>query len=216
MESTIRSFDLAHLAHVELLTPKPDESLRFFVDVMGMTASGKEVVLMNDGEILKDGGDNTEAGDKFKVVVRANCDCYVYIISIDGSGWAQSVFPAKGGATANPVKNEQEYPFPEGPYWFSLDRIKGIETFFVVTSPVPRPDLEESIAQVSGLERPSTRITAQVEEAPVVPNGFAKTTAGHVTQVKSESGQPFEIAALTYVAGKPGDGVTVTRWFKHE
>jgi catechol 2,3-dioxygenase len=30
-------FDLAHLGHVELLTPKPDESLRFFVDVFGMT-----------------------------------------------------------------------------------------------------------------------------------------------------------------------------------
>ena len=42
MKPTIRSFDLAHLAHVELLTPKPDESLRFFVDVMGMTASGQE------------------------------------------------------------------------------------------------------------------------------------------------------------------------------
>jgi catechol 2,3-dioxygenase len=42
MESTIRSFDLAHLAHVELLTPKPEESLRFFVDIMGMTASGKD------------------------------------------------------------------------------------------------------------------------------------------------------------------------------
>jgi catechol 2,3-dioxygenase len=34
--------DIAHLAHVELLTPKPDESLRFFVDVMGMTESGRE------------------------------------------------------------------------------------------------------------------------------------------------------------------------------
>jgi len=28
-------FDLAHLGHMELLTPKPDESLKFFVDVMG-------------------------------------------------------------------------------------------------------------------------------------------------------------------------------------
>ena len=27
--------DLAHLAHLELLTPKPEESLRFFVDVNG-------------------------------------------------------------------------------------------------------------------------------------------------------------------------------------
>ncbi len=29
--------DIAHLGHLELLTPKPEESLRFFVDVMGMT-----------------------------------------------------------------------------------------------------------------------------------------------------------------------------------
>ena len=41
MQSTLRSFDLAHLAHVELLTPKPEESLRFFIDVMGMTESGR-------------------------------------------------------------------------------------------------------------------------------------------------------------------------------
>jgi catechol 2,3-dioxygenase len=32
--------DIAHLGHVELLTPKPEESLRFFRDVMGMTVSG--------------------------------------------------------------------------------------------------------------------------------------------------------------------------------
>ena len=34
--------DVAHLGHLELLTPKPDESLRFFVDVMGMTESGRQ------------------------------------------------------------------------------------------------------------------------------------------------------------------------------
>jgi catechol 2,3-dioxygenase len=33
--------DIAHLGHVELLTPKPEESLRFFRDVMGMTVSGQ-------------------------------------------------------------------------------------------------------------------------------------------------------------------------------
>src|SRR5260370_33763572 len=41
MKSTIRSTDLAHLAHVELLSPRPDDSLRFFVDVLGMTESGR-------------------------------------------------------------------------------------------------------------------------------------------------------------------------------
>ncbi|PYR17678.1 MAG: catechol 2,3-dioxygenase [Acidobacteria bacterium] len=37
----MRSADLAHLAHVELLSPRPDDSLRFFVDVLGMTESGR-------------------------------------------------------------------------------------------------------------------------------------------------------------------------------
>jgi catechol 2,3-dioxygenase len=32
--------DVAHLGHVELLTPKPEQSLAFFRDVMGMTVSG--------------------------------------------------------------------------------------------------------------------------------------------------------------------------------
>ncbi|MCL7454676.1 MAG: catechol 2,3-dioxygenase [Anaerolineae bacterium] len=34
-------FDLAHLAHVELLTPKLEESTRFFVDVLGMSESDR-------------------------------------------------------------------------------------------------------------------------------------------------------------------------------
>ena len=33
--------DIAHLGHLELLTPKPDESLHFFVDVLGMTEAGR-------------------------------------------------------------------------------------------------------------------------------------------------------------------------------
>jgi catechol 2,3-dioxygenase len=34
--------DIAHLGHVEILTPKPEASLRFFTDVMGMTESGRQ------------------------------------------------------------------------------------------------------------------------------------------------------------------------------
>ena len=34
-------YDIAHLAHVELLTPKPEASLAFFVNVMGLTESGR-------------------------------------------------------------------------------------------------------------------------------------------------------------------------------
>ena len=34
--------DLAHLGHIELLTPKPEESLHFFTQVLGMTESGRQ------------------------------------------------------------------------------------------------------------------------------------------------------------------------------
>ena len=36
------NMDVAHLGHLELLTPKLEESVRFFVNVMGMTESGRE------------------------------------------------------------------------------------------------------------------------------------------------------------------------------
>jgi len=35
-------FDVAHLGHVELYSNKPEESLRFFVNVLGLTESGRE------------------------------------------------------------------------------------------------------------------------------------------------------------------------------
>ena len=35
-------FDIAHLGHVEMLTNKPQESLDFFVNVLGLTESGRE------------------------------------------------------------------------------------------------------------------------------------------------------------------------------
>ncbi|MBV9415010.1 MAG: hypothetical protein JO363_08545, partial [Solirubrobacterales bacterium] len=45
--------DLAHIAHAELLTPFPDESLRFFVDLFGMEIEhreGQSVFLRGWGE----------------------------------------------------------------------------------------------------------------------------------------------------------------------
>jgi catechol 2,3-dioxygenase len=45
--------DLAHIGHAELLTPRPEESLRFFVDVMGMeeeARAGQSVFLRGWGD----------------------------------------------------------------------------------------------------------------------------------------------------------------------
>ncbi len=42
MQSKEPIHDIAHLAHVELLTPKLEESTRFFVEVMGMVESDRK------------------------------------------------------------------------------------------------------------------------------------------------------------------------------
>jgi catechol 2,3-dioxygenase len=48
--------DVAHIGHAELLTPRPDESLRFFVDVLGMeqeARDGQSVFLRGWGDYLR-------------------------------------------------------------------------------------------------------------------------------------------------------------------
>ena len=180
------------------------------------TAKGKEVVLMNDGEVLLDGGGKKDAGDKFKLVVRTSCDCYVYIVSIDGSAWAEPVFPAKAGTTPTPVKKDQEMAFPEGPYWFSLDQVKGIETFYIVASANRRTDLEESMAKMAAETRPVSTIVAKVEEAPVIPGGVGSANTRGIVTVKDEAGSATQVTPLSYMASRPGQDVTVTRWFNHE
>ena len=61
---TERLHDVAHIAHAELLTPRPEESLRFFVDVLGMEEEAHEdasVYLRGWGEYLRYGLKLTEA-----------------------------------------------------------------------------------------------------------------------------------------------------------
>lgn len=175
-------------------------------------SNGKQVALMQDGETLKGGQD----GDRFKLVVRTNCECFVYVISIDGSGWAQSVFPVANGPVNNPLKPEVEQAFPDGPYWFTLDQFKGVETFFLVASPARRTDLEESLGQLAGQQRPAGQVAAQVEEPAVIPNGFGKTQSGQAAQVLDDGQQAMQVTPLSYVAAKVGDDVRVTRWFRHQ
>jgi catechol 2,3-dioxygenase len=56
--------DVAHIAHAELYTPTPDESLRFFVDVLGMeeeAREGQSVFLRGWGDYLRYSLELTEA-----------------------------------------------------------------------------------------------------------------------------------------------------------
>ncbi len=181
------------------------------------TSTGTRIVALQDGEVMRDGAGNPLAADRFKVVFRTNCACYVYVVSVDGSGWVQRVYPGPSGSGTNPVTADQEIAFPAGNQWLSLDQTKGIETYFFVASPGPRPDLEEVLERLGQHQRPTGAILAKVEEPPVIPAGFGIQSQGAQAMVATrDADAPAYVMPASYTAAAPGQDVRVTRWFRHE
>ena len=172
---------------------------------------------IQDGAVLKDGRGNPQAGDKFRVMFRPTADSYVYVIAIDGSGWAQGIFPPPTAPLANPVKAGEQYVLPEGNNWFSLDQFRGIETLFFVASPTQRKDIEEILQSITGRERPATATPKQVTKVAMVPYGVgAVRPSATPFGVSSGSGQDHSIMPTSYFAKKAGQDLRLTRWFRHE
>ena len=184
--------------------------------------NGAETLLpINDGDVLKDGRGNAQAGDKFRIMFRANSDCYVYVIAIDGSAWAQGVFPSLTAPFANPVKQGEQYIIPGNNNWLSLDQFKGIETLFFVASPDKRQDIEDILASIAGKERHPKTTPQQVTEAPIIPAGFHRSQPSSTPFVigqrsSSPQGQDQGLIPTTYFTQKAGEALRVTRWFRHE
>ena len=180
------------------------------------TAEGKKITVIHDGDILKDGGDNPKAGDKFKIVFRTNCDCFVYVAAADGSGWAQPLFPL-GSAKGIPVEKNREYVLPGEKQSFALDKNKGIESIFFVASPWARPDIVKSFSTLSVQKKPSNFVAlASVEEAPIIPNGFVVMRSAPRAEVRDELGMKSFVVPTTYSGAGIGQEVRLTRWFHHE
>jgi hypothetical protein len=180
--------------------------------------NGATVMLpINDGDVLKDGRGNAKAGDKFRIMFRPHTNGYVYVVAIDGSGWAQGIFPPPTSPLANPVKAGQEYTLPEGNNWFSLDQYKGIETIFFVASQEKRADLEEILQSITGRERLATENPQQVTKVAMVPYGVggARQSAKPFS-LSGRSGQDQTIMPTSYFAKAAGEDLRLTRWFRHE
>ncbi len=184
--------------------------------------NGAETMMpINDGDALKDGRGNAQAGDKFRIMFRANSDCYVYVIAIDGSAWAQGLFPSLTSPFANPVKQGQQYIIPENNNWLSLDQFKGIETLFFVASPNKRKDIEDILASIAGKERHPKATPQQVTEAPIIPAGFHRSQTSSTPFIigqgsPSAQGQDQGLIPTTYFTQKAGEALRITRWFRHE
>ena len=172
---------------------------------------------IKNGDILRDGRGNPQAGDKFRVMFRANTNCYVYVIAVDGSAWAQGIFPPASSPFANPVKTGQQYLLPEGNNWFSLDQFKGIETIFVVASHERRPDIEQILTTISGRERHPTETPLAVSQPAIIPNGFSGARPSASPFAFNSSAQlQQQLLPTTYFMKTAGEDLRITRWFRHQ
>ena len=200
-------------------TSQPVGGIQLDVALVKKTfVNGAEMLLpIKDGDVLKDGRGNAKAGDKFRIMFRANTDCYVYVIAIDGSAWAQGVFPSVTSPFANPVKPGKQYVIPENNNWFSLDQFKGIETVFFVASPEKRQDIEDILAGIAGRERHPKAKPQQVTEAPIIPAGFHRSQQSTTPFTSGQDGSSDQgLMPTTYFTQKAGEALRVTRWFRHE
>ena len=214
----------------EPFTPQPnysnptlEQSIQLDVAIVKKTEmNGAETMRpINDGDVLKDGRGNAQAGDKFRIMFRANTECYVYVIAIDGSAWAQGIFPNLTNPFANPVKPGQQYILPGNTNWLSLDQFKGIETLFFVASPEKRQDIEDILANIAGKERHPKASPQQVTEAPIIPAGYYRSQTGSSPFIIGQEsaitqGQGHNLIPTTYFTQKAGEALRVTRWFRHE
>ncbi len=175
------------------------------------------VIPIRDGDILKDGRGDPHAGDKFRIMFRANTDCYVYVIAIDGSAWVQGVFPPLTSPFANPIVPGEQYVIPEGENWFSLDQFRGIETIFFVASPFKRDDLEGILSKIAGRERHPQDTPEQVREPAILPAAYQnhiQGTSPFVLPAGSSTNQG--ILPTTFFTQRVGEALRVTRWFRHQ
>ena len=175
------------------------------------------VVPIQDGDILKDGRGNPHAGDKFRIMFRANSDSYIYVIAIDGSGWAQGVFPPPSAPLENPVTKDTPYVLPGGSNWYSLDQFRGVETIFVVASHTPRRDIEDVLKGITGRERPATATPRQVTKAAIIPHGFGGARPSQTPfGLNLGSAGVQQVIPTSFFARTAGEDLRVTRWFRHQ
>ena len=180
--------------------------------------NGTPVILpIKDGDLLRDGRGNPHAGDKFRIMFRPNSEAYVYVVAIDGSGWAQGIFPSPTSPFANPVQANQQYVVPEETNWFSLDQFQGVETIFFIASSEPRQDIEDLLKGIMGRERPASATPRQVTKAAIVPNGYSGAQPSQTPfGLTLSSGGHQEILPTSFLAKTAGEDLRITRWFRHQ
>ena len=186
--------------------------------LLAQKAGTSRLVEVQDGDVLVDGGDTPARGDLLKVHFRTNCNCYVYVIGVDATGYVAQIYPDAEENHSNPVRGGASYLVPAGEQdWWAMDSFKGVEQVYFVASYTQRDDIEEALTNLAGMPRNVDPATYRpVAQAAIVPatRGLVKVKAQPI-QVPSGNAE-VEFTPTSFSSEQPGAEVVVTRWFRHE
>ena len=189
-------------------------SIQLQTGLLARRAGTSQLIDIEDGATLVDGGSNPAAGDLLKVHFQANCACYVYIIGVDATGYVATVFPDPDAGHRNPVEPNSAYLVPGAGDWWGLDEQKGVEQVIFVASRTPRPDLENALATLGGEPRNSMDNYQSVTQLAVpATRGLVKVKAQPVQVGSSSTTTSF--APNMFTTNDPVNELMVTRWFYH-
>lgn len=174
------------------------------------------VPIMN-GMVLHDGDGDPNGGDNLKITFESASECYVYVLAIDGTGWATPIFPSDY-EHENPVTPNRQYQIPGGNEWFFLDQYRGVETIYFVASNAPRPDLDEHFANLAGMTRPelAEEEAEQITEEFVWERGIGGRRQGKGAMVTGSDGQNYTFNPTSFMSAEGSTDLMITRWFSHQ
>lgn len=182
------------------------------IDFAMLKAIPGGVAPMRNGEHLRDGVGRAEPGDRFGIAFATNEQAYVYIVNVDATGWAQTLFPYPDiPGYGNPVVAGREIVLPNKQL-YGLDDARGVETIFVLVARTPNRELEAALEPLRGLER-SASVGARGSNARVsVPTVGQRGLVGVVPGATQT-----ETASLDRYFTAPANGeLAFSRWFVHD
>ena len=96
-----------------------------------------------NSKVLKNGSD-VYSNKEFKLFVKPNQDCYLYVFNIDTTKNIACIFPNKNLDNVNPLQKGIEYLIPKNKV-FAFDENKGAEIFYIFVFRKPQINLENII-----------------------------------------------------------------------
>jgi hypothetical protein len=171
-----------------------------------------------DGAVLRDGRGDPAAGDKLKVRFNVNCECFVYVIGIDATGYVARIFPDSSFPIGNPVAAGREVVVPGEGEWWGLDDQRGVEQIHVIASYVARTDIEQTLDALADQPRAPAANYRAVAHAVEMPStrGLVKVKDVPAASVTTSSGATGQFTPTSFLGRGDDIGVVVTRWFRHE